>query len=116
MSFMKTVSFQIYYFLIIKHKDKKTQFWKLWFFIELFIRICLLKYWKIGEITLKTHYYSENVNKTFNCFEKEKKKIKCFEKSMLKRPGSPRKRDNTVDFLKIKTYNNQDRIRMQKSI
>lgn len=34
---------------------------------------------------------------------------------MLKRPGSPRKRDNTVDF-KIKTYNNQDRIRMQKSI
>ena len=35
---------------------------------------------------------------------------------MLKRPGSPRKRDNTVDFLKIKTYNNQDRIRMQKSI
>ena len=26
---------------------------------------------------------------------------------MLKRPGSPRKRDNTVDFLKIKTYNNQ---------
>lgn len=22
---------------------------------------------------------------------------------MLKRPGSPRKRDNTVDFLKIKT-------------
>ena len=24
---------------------------------------------------------------------------------MLKRPGSPRKRDNTVDFLKIKTYN-----------
>ena len=34
---------------------------------------------------------------------------------MLKRPGSPRKRDNT-DFLKIKTYNNQDRIRMQKSI
>lgn len=34
---------------------------------------------------------------------------------MLKRPGSPRKRDNTVDFLKIKTYN-QDRIRMQKSI
>lgn len=29
---------------------------------------------------------------------------------MLKRPGSPRKRDNTVDFLKIKTYNNQDRI------
>ena len=48
--------------------------------------------------------------------EKEKKKIKCFEKSMLKRPGSPRKRDNTVDFLKIKTYNNQNRIRMQKSI
>lgn len=35
---------------------------------------------------------------------------------MLKRPGSPRKRDNTVNFLKIKTYNNQDRIRMQKSI
>lgn len=35
---------------------------------------------------------------------------------MLKRPGSPRKRDNTVDFLKIKTYNNQDGIRMQKSI
>lgn len=35
---------------------------------------------------------------------------------MLKRPGSPRKRDNTVDSLKIKTYNNQDRIRMQKSI
>lgn len=28
---------------------------------------------------------------------------------MLKRPGSPRKRDNTVDFLKIKTYNNQKR-------
>lgn len=28
---------------------------------------------------------------------------------MLKRPGSPRKRDNTVDFLKIKTYNKQDR-------
>ena len=27
---------------------------------------------------------------------------------MLKRPGSPRKRDNTVDFLKIKTYNNQE--------
>ena len=48
--------------------------------------------------------------------KKEKKKIKCFEKSMLKRPGSPRKRDNTVDFLKIKTYNNQDSIRMQKSI
>lgn len=65
---------------------------------------------------IKNHYYSESVNKTFNCFEKEKKKIKCFEKSMLKRPGSPRKRDNTVDFLKIKTYNNQDRIRMQKSI
>ena len=38
---------------------------------------------------------------------KRKEKIKCFEKSMLKRPGSPRKRDNTVDFLKIKTYNNQ---------
>ena len=35
---------------------------------------------------------------------------------MLKRPGSPRKRDNTVEFLKIKTYNNQDRIRMHKSI
>lgn len=35
---------------------------------------------------------------------------------MLKRPGGPRKRDNTVDFLKIKTCNNQDRIRMQKSI
>ena len=35
---------------------------------------------------------------------------------MLKRPGSPRKRDNAVDFLKIKTYNNQKRIRMQKSI
>lgn len=47
---------------------------------------------------------------------KKKRKIKCFEKSMLKRPGSPRKRDNTVDFLKIKTYNNQGRIRMQKSI
>lgn len=26
---------------------------------------------------------------------------------MLKRPGSPRKRDNTVDFLKIKTYINK---------
>ena len=37
-------------------------------------------------------------------FWKRKEKIKCFEKSMLKRPGSPRKRDNTVDFLKIKTY------------
>lgn len=34
---------------------------------------------------------------------------------MLKRPGSPRKRDNTVEFFKNKTYNNQDRIRMQKA-
>lgn len=37
-------------------------------------------------------------------------------KNTLKRCRSLRKGKNDIDFLKIKTYNNQDRIRMQKSI
>ena len=37
-------------------------------------------------------------------------------KNTLKRCRSLRKGKNDIDFLKIKTYNNQNRIRMQKSI
>ena len=67
------------------------------------------------DYNIKNRKISGTVNKTIFFREGKKRKNKIL-KNTLKRCRSLRKGKNDIDFLKIKTYNNQDRIRMQKSI
>ena len=68
------------------------------------------------DYNIKNRKISGTVNKTIFFREGEEKEKQNLKKYVKKRCRSLRKGKNDIDFLKIKTYNSQDRIRMQKSI